>query len=539
MAAQPAGLDFCGFTLIVDDTVHPDGTTSMEQVGGGGPQTLWGYQLQRRGAARVGLAAGVGKDLPKSVERWLSSTVGCDLSGLIASDTLPTPRAWQVMEHDGRRTQVWRSRECDALYGQLRPSFSELPPSFQAASTYHLGIHAAFPPMKLLRSLRDAAHAQGGLLSLETYTSCDAPLLPSRRAELAALMAACDVFSPNEGEAASILGAGPALDAAAAEGPQQHEAAAVDLVNALIDLGATTVLLRRGADGVLAAHGPSGQAVSVPAVPGTVVRDVVGCGNACCGAFLAAYTRGASLAKSAAWGCAAGSVMAEHRGVPRDPIESLHPDAARRQAEVLRLARPVALRGGARRGLRVEAAAAAAAAAAARAARLQGIISLAYVSGQIGPQGAMGKQQEGLTWVFQQKVEQLELLVKERTHNLRRLEAQRNELNTQVRQLREELQLLQEPGSYVGEVIKVMGKSKVLVKVHPEGKYVVDLDKSIDAGKLTPGARVALRSDSYTLHILLPTKVDPLVSLMKVEKVPDSTYDMIGGLDQQIKEIKE
>lgn len=31
--------------------------------------------------------------------------------------------------------------------------------------------------------------------------------------------------------------------------------------------------------------------------------------------------------------------------------------------------------------------------------------------------------------------------------------------------LREELQLLHEPGSYVGEVIKVMGKSKVLVKV--------------------------------------------------------------------------
>lgn len=35
-----------------------------------------------------------------------------------------------------------------------------------------------------------------------------------------------------------------------------------------------------------------------------------------------------------------------------------------------------------------------------------------------------------------------------------------------VRMLREELQLLQEPGSYVGEVVKVMGKNKVLVKVH-------------------------------------------------------------------------
>lgn len=108
-----------------------------------------------------------------------------------------------------------------------------------------------------------------------------------------------------------------------------------------------------------------------------------------------------------------------------------------------------------------------------------------------------------------------------------------------MRLLREELQLLQEPGSYVGEVIKVMGKNKALVKVNPEGKYVVDIEKDIDVGLLKPGARVALRNDSYALHFVLPTKVDPLVSLMKVEKVPDSTYDMVGGLDQQIKEIKE
>ena len=123
--------------------------------------------------------------------------------------------------------------------------------------------------------------------------------------------------------------------------------------------------------------------------------------------------------------------------------------------------------------------------------------------------------------------------------NLQRLEAQRNELNTKVRMLREEVGLLQEPGSYVGEVVKLMGKKKVLVKVHPEGKYVVDLDKDIDPAKVTPTTRVALRNDSYALHLLLPSKVDPLVSLMKVEKVPDSTYDMIGGLDRQVKEIKE
>ncbi|KAH1052553.1 hypothetical protein AAZX31_08G220800 [Glycine max] len=149
------------------------------------------------------------------------------------------------------------------------------------------------------------------------------------------------------------------------------------------------------------------------------------------------------------------------------------------------------------------------------------------------------KQGEGLRHYYSHNIHEHQLLLRQKTHNLNRLEAQRNELNSRVRMLREELQLLQEPGSYVGEVVKVMGKNKVLVKVHPEGKYVVDIDKSIDITKITPSTRVALRNDSYVLHLVLPSKVDPLVNLMKVEKVPDSTYDMIGGLDQQIKEIKE
>jgi ATP-dependent 26S proteasome regulatory subunit len=68
---------------------------------------------------------------------------------------------------------------------------------------------------------------------------------------------------------------------------------------------------------------------------------------------------------------------------------------------------------------------------------------------------------------------------------------------------------------------------------------VVDIDKNIDINDVTPNCRVALRNDSYTLHKILPNKVDPLVSLMMVEKVPDSTYEMVGGLDKQIKEIKE
>jgi len=44
-------------------------------------------------------------------------------------------------------------------------------------------------------------------------------------------------------------------------------------------------------------------------------------------------------------------------------------------------------------------------------------------------------------------------------------------------------------------------------QVHPEGKFVVDLDKNIDINDVTANSRVALRSDSYTLHKILPNKV--------------------------------
>jgi 26S proteasome regulatory subunit T6 len=94
----------------------------------------------------------------------------------------------------------------------------------------------------------------------------------------------------------------------------------------------------------------------------------------------------------------------------------------------------------------------------------------------------------GIKLYYQAKIEAAEITINRKTQNLRRLEAQRNALNARgsykiaimpeyssryapVRLLREELQLLHEPGSYVGEVVKVMGKNKVLVKVQPEGKY--------------------------------------------------------------------
>lgn len=66
----------------------------------------------------------------------------------------------------------------------------------------------------------------------------------------------------------------------------------------------------------------------------------------------------------------------------------------------------------------------------------------------------------GISSFFNQKIQDYEIQLAAKTQNLRRLEAQRNTLNSKVRALKDELKLLQEPGSYVGELIKVMGKKK-------------------------------------------------------------------------------
>jgi hypothetical protein len=64
-------MELVGFTLIIDDIVLPDGQTCMAQLGGGGPQTLFGFQLVSAALSplnlpcSVGLAAGVGIDLPE------------------------------------------------------------------------------------------------------------------------------------------------------------------------------------------------------------------------------------------------------------------------------------------------------------------------------------------------------------------------------------------------------------------------------------------------------------------------------------------
>ncbi|GAX73153.1 hypothetical protein CEUSTIGMA_g606.t1 [Chlamydomonas eustigma] len=304
-------LDCVCFTLIIDDIVFPDGTTCMAQLGGGGSQSLFGFQLVSGSKGLVGLAAGVGTDLPESCKDWLYR-IKADTSGLILHSR-QTPRAWQIFESDGRRTQVYRhlGDPCDELYEMLRPKVDDLPESYKHAKSYHIGIHPQHPPLSLLRTLRQAAHAQGGLLSVEPYTASDS-LLTSPH--LGQLLSACDIFSPNELEAESMVGRGS---------PQKNM---MTLLDASPCDGAQTIVIRCGDKGAMAAtrKGPSQDSsigFMLPAVEDTQVVDVTGCGNAFCGGFLASFIgktgKAGDLLESLAWGSTAASFMAEEKGVPK------------------------------------------------------------------------------------------------------------------------------------------------------------------------------------------------------------------------------
>ena len=61
----------------------------------------------------------------------------------------------------------------------------------------------------------------------------------------------------------------------------------------------------------------------------------------------------------------------------------------------------------------------------------------------------------------------------------------------------------------------------------------------IDKTKLKQGSRVALDMTTLTIMRQLPREVDPLVHNMSTEDPGDISYSSVGGLGEQIRELRE
>jgi len=91
----------------------------------------------------------------------------------------------------------------------------------------------------------------------------------------------------------------------------------------------------------------------------------------------------------------------------------------------------------------------------------------------------------------------------------------------------------------VGSLEEFIDENHCIVSTAMGPEYYVNILSFVDKDQLEPGSSVLLHHKSLSVIGILADEVDPLVSVMKVDKAPLETYADIGGLEDQIQEIKE
>ena len=85
----------------------------------------------------------------------------------------------------------------------------------------------------------------------------------------------------------------------------------------------------------------------------------------------------------------------------------------------------------------------------------------------------------------------------------------------------------------------LLGCSHAIVSSAVGPEYYVGIMSFVDRAELEPGCSVLLHYKGNQIVGVLGDDTDPAVSVMKVEHAPAETYADVGGLEQQIQEIKE
>jgi len=104
---------------------------------------------------------------------------------------------------------------------------------------------------------------------------------------------------------------------------------------------------------------------------------------------------------------------------------------------------------------------------------------------------------------------------------------------------REKLEELRGTPLGVGTLEELIDDNHAIVSSSIGPEYYVNVLSSVNQDLLEPGCSVLLHNKTMSVVGILGDDTDPMVSVMKVEKAPEESYADIGGLEQQIQEIKE
>jgi proteasome regulatory subunit len=121
------------------------------------------------------------------------------------------------------------------------------------------------------------------------------------------------------------------------------------------------------------------------------------------------------------------------------------------------------------------------------------------------------------------------------------LDAERLRLEQELHSLRNEIDRLREPPLVSATIIDFLDdKGRAIVKSSTGPSFVVNMSRKVKNEKLTPGTRVALNQRTFAIMEVIPTKLDPFVKGMEVvDSVPDISYEDVGGLEDQLQEVRE
>ena len=121
------------------------------------------------------------------------------------------------------------------------------------------------------------------------------------------------------------------------------------------------------------------------------------------------------------------------------------------------------------------------------------------------------------------------------------LDAERLRLEQELHSLRNEIDRLREPPLVSATVIDLLDENgRAIVKSSTGPSFVVNTSRKVRNEKIDPGMRVALNQRTFAIMEVLPTKLDPLVKGMElIDSVPDVSYSDVGGLEDQLQEVRE
>jgi len=118
------------------------------------------------------------------------------------------------------------------------------------------------------------------------------------------------------------------------------------------------------------------------------------------------------------------------------------------------------------------------------------------------------------------------------------LENEFAQLKKRANRLDEELRNIKTPPLVIGFIQDIVDE-QAIVRSSNGTVFLVSINRRLDISQMKPGTRVALNQDTLSVVDILSDSWDPLVSNAEIIDSPSINFESIGGLDEQINEIRE